>query len=38
MEGKNKYALMVRGQPVDGYKGKLFYRKSKLKGGYKTLV
>jgi hypothetical protein len=38
MEGSTKYALIVRGQPVDRDKGKFFARKLKLKGRYKSLV
>jgi hypothetical protein len=38
MEGSNKYSLLVRAQLVERDKGKLFNRKSKLKGRSKFLV
>jgi hypothetical protein len=38
MEGLIKDALVVRGQLVDRDKGKFSFRKSKLKGRYKSLV
>jgi hypothetical protein len=38
MEGSTKVALVVRGQPIKRDKGKFSSRKSKSKGGYKSLV
>jgi hypothetical protein len=38
MEGSKKYALVVRGRPVNRDKGKLFGRKSKSKGISKSPI